>query len=304
MSAVRAYARLLRTPKQNAWYGDLDPRSWRVVAYQIRTRRLSRTDVGRALAIVRAGRASGRYLCTMPRSGTNWVDAMLSCGLSLSQGGTGTFTLEPDQGVNGDDAWVFDGPRFGWSAQPKSLAVTVASDRGHAIGDPLFLGNHDPLEPGLVDYRRARPVVTVREPGDAARSLVRKEGVEWTLAHPSRLPVCVDRVEKFFSVWERRLEDPAVAARTLVLRYEDLRADPVAGLVQISDHWDLGVRRDTWEEAAERCSWSAMAEMASDRPDNPRISIVQAELPADAEAYIDERCASLGHRFGYGPASS
>jgi hypothetical protein len=302
-SHVHAYLRLLRTPKQNTWYGDLDPRSWRVVAHQTRTRHLGAGDLRRAAGIVRTARSSGRFLCTMPRSGTNWVEAMVACGISLSQGGTGTFHLEPDRGVTGDDGWVFDGPRYGWPAQPQSLAMAVVQDRDRAVGDPLFVGSHDPLEPGLIDYRRARPVVTIREPVEAARSLVRKEGVAWTMAHPSRLPVCVDRVDRFLSIWERRLQDPAVAERTLLLRYEDLRAEPVAALVEIGRHWGLSVDRACWEEAGARCSWSAMAEQASDRTDTVRISLKKEALPAAAEDYIRERGEHMGQAFGYGPGT-
>jgi hypothetical protein len=297
-SPVRAYLRLLRTPKQNTWYGDWDPRSWRVVAHQVRAEGLGLADVRQATAIVRSGRGGGRYLSTMPRSGTNWMRAMLECGLSLSQGFPGTFRLEPSRAVTGDDEWVFDGPRFGWPAQPQSLASAIAHGREHPVGDPTYLFSHDPLEAGMVDYRRARPVVTIRDPLPAARSLVRKEGIDW-LQTGTRLYYCVNRVERFFSVWEQRIADPDVAARTLVLRYEDLRADPVAALVRISEHWDLGVDAAVWAQAAAACSWEAMSDVASDRPDTMRISIERTEIPEDMDAAIREQCADVGTSFGY-----
>lgn len=109
----------------------------------------------------------------------------------------------------------------------------------------------------------------------------------------------VGRVERFFSIWEQRLADPATADRTLVLRYEDMRADPAAALVRIGRHWDLDVDAATWAEAAQRCSWDAMAEVAGDRSGTARISLERVELPDDMDDAIRSQVEGVGTSFGY-----
>jgi len=292
-AGLRAYARSLRSPKQNTWYGDTDPRSWRVTAQLIRSYHLSWRDIRRGRAVVRSARANGRYLCTLPRSGTNWLFAMLECGLSLANGGSGSYELVPARTPAGDDEWVFEGPRYGWPALPRGLAMALEKDRSRELGAVRFLYGHEPLPQGIVDYRRAHTVLSIRDPFTVACSLLRKDGVEWTLEEPGRLDSTIDRVEKFFGTWERRLDDPAAADRTLVIEYDDLRADPVQALVQIDRHWRLGVDLPFWEQAAERCSWGEMERAAGERRGTVRISLEQTEIPADVLDDLHERCDGL-----------
>ncbi|MCB1038630.1 MAG: hypothetical protein KDA94_03715 [Acidimicrobiales bacterium] len=292
-TGLRGYLRSLRSPKSNTWYGDLDPRSWRVVVGQARERHLGIGDLRRGAAIVRATRSSGRYLCTLPRSGTNWLFAMLECGLTLSDGGEGSFVLAPDRTPAGDDEWVFDGARYAWPALPRGLAHALAVDRGRAVGEPTFMYGHEPLPQGLLDYRRCRPVVTVRDPFSAAASQARKDGVEHLLAEPRRLVSVADRIERFLTVWDRRLADPSMGSRALVVRYEDLRADPLSNLILIDRHWGLGVDDAVWGEAVARCSWEAMEQAAGTRRDTARISLGATDLPPEMAEYLHERCDGL-----------
>lgn len=139
----------------------------------------------------------------------------------------------------------------------------------------------------------------MRDPLAVARSQVRKEGIDWHRAAPTRLEHSVARFPRFLSAWEQRLADPDTAARTLVLRYEDLRADPTGSLIAIGRHWDLGVDDATWAEAAEKCSWDAMAEVAAHRPGTTRISLEPDELPDDLDAAIRAQVKGAGAFFGY-----
>ncbi|HWJ64888.1 MAG TPA: hypothetical protein VNS19_23155 [Acidimicrobiales bacterium] len=296
-AAARAYARSLRRPKSNTWYGDYDPRSWRVAATQIREQHLGIDDVRRAGSILRSARSSGRYLCALPRSGTNWLFAMINGAMSLHHGGDGTFELVPDRTPAGDDEWVFAGPRYGWPALPRGFAMALAKDADRPVGETVFLYGHEPLPQGLLDYRRSRPVVSVRDPFAAASSLVLKDGLEWTLAEPGRLEAAADRVERFFSVWEQRLADPATAERSVVLVYEQLREDPLAGLLAVNRLWALGIDQRTWEDAIERCSWRSMEQVVGERRDTMRISLGAVDLPAEVEGYLRERCDRIGARL-------
>jgi len=238
-------------------------------------------------------RSRGRYLCTLPRSGTNWLFAMLECGLTLSDGGEGSYVLAPDRTPAGDDEWVFDGARSAWPALPRGLAHALVVDRGRAVGEPTFMYGHEPLPQGLLDYRRSRPVVTVRDPFRAAASQARKDGVEHLLAEPRRLVSVADRIERFLTVWDRRLADPSMGSQALVVRYEDLRADPLSNLILIDRHWGLGVDDAVWGEAVERCSWEAMEQAAGTRRDTARISLGATDLPPEMAEYLHERCDGL-----------
>lgn len=298
--STRLYLRTLRNPKRTSWYGDLDPRSWHVAASLARSYRLGPSDLRRAATIVRTSRSSGHYLATLPRSGTNWLIAMLCSGLSIAEGNEGRFVLKPARTLAGDDGWVFDGPRHWWPGLPETLAAALVQDRGVEIGLPLFAVCHDPLEQGYVDHRRVRTVVTVREPLAASRSLAHMNDPDWILAEPRRLEAYFGRVPQFFQRWEERLVDPAVAERTLILTYEDLRRDPADALVRIADHWNLEVDPAVWHRAAETCSWEAMADLARDRPDTTRISVTRTgALPQVIEDHIEQICAGVGASFGY-----
>jgi hypothetical protein len=236
----------------------------------------------------------------MPRSGTNWLIAMLCSGLSIADGNEGRFTLEPHRTLAGDDEWVFDGPRHWWPGLPETLIAALVQDRHVEIGLPLFSVTHDPLEKGFIDARSARPVVTVREPIAAARSLAHMSDPDWILAEPRRLAAYFGRVPQFFQRWEERLLDPEMRSRMLVITYEDLRRDPAAALVQIAAHWDLPVDPAIWPRAAELCSWDAMAGLARERPDTTRISVTRTgALPQVIEDHITETCTGVGAVFGY-----
>jgi hypothetical protein len=175
-------------------------------------------------------------------------------------------------------------------------------------------------------YARRRVVLLVRDPRDVIVSLYyqkrfRRDAYAGSLADYLDGPD-FEALLAFCDAWAAQLDVPAAV---LVVRYEDLHADPPAQLRRVLDF--LGVRdvRDAVvEDAVEYASFDNMRRLeetdafGSDklrpahagRPESyktrrGRVGGFRDELTADQVARLDERMAASGVGiFGYGSSSS
>jgi hypothetical protein len=299
--SARRFAREVRTPDLRVWHGVADPRSWSTAAGIRRRLHPSVADMRRVVRIARTGRDGGRYLATLPRSGTNWLSTMLDSAYNLELGLDGDFDYVRDYWPTGDPGWAPHGRRLVWPVAALSLTQAVQRYGDRDVPDLPVLGSHFPLTRGIhpLDVG-GRPVVLVRHPAPAIRSLVHMRGTDDPEAHERRaLRLARDDV-RFFAHWARAI-DADRAGRILLVRYEDLTGDPAGELARVSDHWELGLSSGAVAGAVDLCSQAAMAAKAGSDPANTRVRVaepppVDERLAERLDAILrDELCDPLGY---------
>ena len=174
-------------------------------------------------------------------------------------------------------------------------------------------------------YRGKRVILLVRDPRDVVVSLYyqkrfRRSAYEGTLADFVDEPVGgFDAVLRFYDAWAAQLDVPA---DLLLVRYEDLHADPAAELRRMLDFVGLpDVPEEVVADAVSYASFDSMRQLeerdafASDklRPAvagepgsyktrRGRVGGFRDELDAAAVARLDAKmAASSAHAYGYGP---
>lgn len=279
---VRRYLRSLRHPNIQDWYGWYDPRSW-AVANRVRAElHPSRGAVRDARTVLARGRAGGRFLATLPRSGSHYLASMLDAAHALERGEDGDYDYVTGFRLSGDPAWIPRGQPLVWPVATGSLVQLAERFHGErTIAEAPVLVGHHPMGVGIVemDVEPGRPVVLVRHPKAAARSMARKRGLGDLATDERHATFLARRYIGWFDTWARaRAADPD--GRILLVRYEDLEADPAAVLGQISEHWRMGLSDRSREEAVVLCSKERMADKTGHDPTNVRVTL-EGAAPVD-----------------------
>lgn len=307
-AAARRYARALRRPHPQDWFGWYDPRSWAVAVAVRNQLHPSVADARRAAEVLRRGRRHGRMLASLPRAGTNWLQAMLNSAHDLELGGTGGYEYVPGFKISGDPSWIPAGQRLCWSAPTASLVQLAQEERGRELLEAPVLCSHHPMSRGPLktDREPGRPVVLVRHPKVAMRSAVRKLGYVDLATHRRAARTTAEQHVEWFDTWAAALARPD-GDRILVVRYEDLMADTPGTLQAIAGHWDLHLGDDAAARAIEICSRGAMEAKTGHDPSNVRVTVgepkrLDPELVAFMDSILDDQMHdALGYDLGAVP---
>lgn len=251
----------------------------------------------RAREVVRKGRRDGRFLATLPRSGTNWLVAMVESALNLSHGEDGDYDLVARYFASGDEGWKPRGARHYWPNSMLSL-VFAARTSPAPIPETVVIGAHFPITHGITDLGASgRPVVLVREPVAAFESLLQKEQRRAPVT-PQRAMALARAFVTYFDYWseiERRR-----GGDVLVVRFEDLCVDAAGQLRGIAAHWSLMLSDSTIDRAVELCSRDRMAAKAAGDTSNVRVSLEPASVdPVLLEQGVGILSDHLDAPFGY-----
>lgn len=267
---AKAYLRQVRSPDLNAWHGAVDPRTWAALGRIAVRERATPAQLVRAREVISRGRRDGRFLATLPRSGTNWLIALIESSINLHHGLDGDYDLVPNYYVSGDPGW---------------------KPRGHY---PIVRGTTDLAGSG-------RPVALVRELGAAVESQIHKVQRDGSVAQIERVRSLAMKSVGFVEHWQ------AMAARrgsdVLVLRFEDLIADPGTSLQRVSDHWSLDLDASAIGQAIELSDRRRMTAKTGDDRTNVRVTIDVPDVDPTLAAVVREviRSSSLDGAFGYAP---
>jgi hypothetical protein len=250
-----------------------------------------------AFHLVRYAASVDGFLATAKNSGTHWLRFMASHAIARH------LRLAPPETSSGPGSDAFIGhpkhtkvhakaPRIGSSHNIPSRLITVAA------------------ETGMLDLPPT--AVLVRDPREALASYYVKWAETYdlgTFAEFLRRPAPgrkkVDDVwwfVRFFNRWGALAQ--ALPERVLVLRHEDLKADPGAGVRKLWAHW--GVTLDD-EAVAAAVAVSSKQAIAAKLDPTYGEAIVPAEAKRAAVVWTDEDRAYLSalmrghlrHDFGY-----
>jgi hypothetical protein len=250
-----------------------------------------------AFHLVRYAGAVDGFLATAKNSGTHWLRFMASHAIAHR------LKLPPPETSSGPRSDAFIGhpkhdrahvraPRIGSSHNIPSRLITVAAEAGMLVVPPT--------------------VVLVRDPREALASYY----VKWAdayglgtfsefLRRPAPGRKKVDDVwwfVRFFNRWGALAA--ALPDRVLVLKHEELKADPGAGVRRLWAHW--GVRLDSADVAA-AVAVSTKQAVAAKLDAAYGEAIVPSEARRAAVVWSDEDRAYLSgllrghlrHGFGY-----
>jgi hypothetical protein len=206
---------------------------------------------------------------------------MLDSAYNLDLGLDGDFDYVPDYWPTGDPGWDPHGRRLVWPVAALSLTHAVQLYGDRPLPEVPVLGSHYPISRGIhpLDHG-GRPVVLVRNPTPAIRSLLVMRDVT-DPAHEHPAVRMAGNYVRFFHHWARQLEVDRTG-RILLVRYEDLEADPAASVRAISEHWDLGLGDASIANAVALCARERMAAKAGADPRNTRVSS-EERAPVDPE---------------------
>jgi hypothetical protein len=257
---------------------------------------LARRDLGlrekrECLVFYASAYGQSRLFATLPRSGYNYLALMLHVALDLSRGGSGTYRYV-------DGAW-----RAGVDVQRDfTWAAPIERARVGSLPQPVMFHTHLPYE-AQVNARRSRMrvIVVVRNLVDQLESALFH--ASYTAAEQSAFLAsgAVEASIEFCNSWGayvRRRPD------TLVLRYEELIADPLAAIRILAAYWRLDLSDASLQEAVVRCSRPAMLAQipAEEQAGNPRVSVRPTRGVFSPE-HLDQLrrvCrARLEHSFAY-----
>lgn len=268
-----------------------------VGARQSIKRRLPR----RALSWYRSGRADV-YLVSFPKCGRTWLRLMMGRALQAH------FGLS-------DELGLVELQRLA-ELDPSVPCIVATHNDALLKRAEDFAGSPD-------RYRTAPVILMVRDPKDTVVSLYhhrqgRELHFDGSLSEFLDEPVgAFDSLLAFYDVWSQRLDDPT--ARTLLVRYEDLHADPHKALRKSLAFVGVEVAESIVDEAVGFGSFDNMRKLeeadalGSDklrpgtvgdyRTYKTRKGVVggyRDELTTDQIATLDRRiAASAAPRFGY-----
>lgn len=297
---AKAYLRQVRSPDLNAWHGAVDPRTWAALGRISARERATPAELLRAREVIARGRRDGRFLATLPRSGTNWLIALIESSINLHHGLDGDYDLVPDYFVSGDPGWKPRGHRHFWPASLQSVIHAVGTTP--TVADPVILGGHYPIVRGTTDLAGSgRPAALVRDLVEAVESQIHKVHRDGSVAQIERVRSMAMESVGFVEHWQ------AMAARrgsdVLVLRFEDLVADPGTSLQRISDHWSLDLDASSIGTAIELSDRRRMTAKTGDDRTNVRVTIDVPVVDPMLAAVVRDviRSSSLDGAFGYAP---
>ena len=171
----------------------------------------------------------GRYLCTRPLSGTDYIACILNSAVDIEMGQTGEYHYVEGINESGQGDWVHDNIRLHYSASPNQFWSKLASWPSRPLGTYVFLLSHQPTSRGIFDPSQMKPVFSVRNLFDQLGSWLFQQGYDQEKQDQFIQKGYVEQVIDFLNYWGDFMTNIAKVPSEdyALIRYEDLIADPL-----------------------------------------------------------------------------
>jgi hypothetical protein len=188
---------------------------------------------------------SPNLVISYPKSGRTWHKVMLCRYISTAFGNAGSPSIESEAVTTAAGlarlSYTHDGAKFSYAIPPQ-----------HRINADPFI------------WRRRRVLLLVRDPRDVlvsahAHAVHRSKSFSGSLAEFIRHPFT--GAEKILVAQKRWHQYRSLARDMLVLKYEDLRRDPEAGLTATLEFLGIPVQSDVVSEAVDFARFENMKKM-------------------------------------------
>ena len=268
------------------------PTLWRRVQFTIR---IIRSDL--ANFFLYQYRSSDALLITGKNSGTHWLKFMLSCALARQ------YRVPRPRYASGKHSDTILGDPRHPPAKPGMPRIVSSHTVPSIVCGWAWLTRMLPHPPVVVLVRDIRAAMASHYL--KWRDCMAESFSSYLQGDPSgrRYKADIWWYIRFFNRWGDLVR--ANPKKILVVRYEDLQADPEVWLREIADHWGLGLDDEAFEEALRFSSRDAIrSQLDPSRtemvvPHDPAITYLEYR-PRD-EAFVRNTTRRyLRHDFGYG----
>lgn len=296
--------RLYRGPVrwQKNWYGWHDPRNWYAIVLLALKYQLPPSKLMQGLVIWKKLKDLQRYLCTLPRSGTNYINCILASSSDIEEGGDGEYFYY-------NDWWVHKT----FLAYPATLNKYMFVLNLPTQIDPhnnMYLASHFPLidHPLVADLASMKIVFTVRNIFNQLRSWVKHDGFEISSIDPAFFEErYLYPAINYFNFWGDYIAAPDKKKNVdyIFLGYEELVSDPLKHITDIVRFWGMNLSEQSLVKAIELSSRQNMKLRipAPQIKENHRISLEESvvkDMPEErAELILAALRKDLRHDFGY-----
>lgn len=298
-----ARSRRLLHPRVNEWHGARSPESWATVARLTLDYRLRVPELRAGFDILRTVLRTRRFMCTMPRSGSNFLCCVLNSAVAIRDGGTGEYRYVEDAAPSGAGLWIHDEVFLNYSALPRNFAFQLDRWYRKPTHPDVFLFSHYPLSKTVVTPEQMRPIFTVRSPIPQLASWCRQAGYGANEQQSFVDHGFAEQSANHLRYWADFKRGRQGEDDYLQIRYEDLVQDPSAQVARVTEFWQLGLRSEHIERAVELANRDLMLAKSSMNPDNQRISRTPGRSSFFAKPVLEhllERFdAPLCQSFGY-----
>lgn len=255
-----------------------DPR--RIYRYWIRPSLrllLSPDNLKKTVKLYKRGLKHGRFLSTMRRSGTHYLYALLSATEEIQKSGETGYTYY-EGGPGKHATWKFKTE----SRIPNNLMHLqreISAGELKNISDNFFVLSHYPsVRPEFLFHPQCmKPVILIRHPIDAARSTFQFHyEVNSIQSHRHCIRNWIPLISKFMNYWGHYIR--YVDSNVLVIKYENLKNNPVLCIDKIRHHWNLDYGQHAMTRAVKVCNKEKMQSKISDKQKkgNKRVTVTRA----------------------------
>ncbi len=255
-------------------------------------------DLRKGIHICKHAKETGRYLSTLPRSGTVYLTSILIVAVDLREGGKGDYTFQ-------DDVWIYNRDLL-WSSVYHNFVAQLKINRPFDP-DLIMIAHHPVQKTNILNIKKMKCVFTVRNPLDQLESWVMHTFHKADQQDRFIEEGYVERTIDYFNYWGRLVEEQKSDSSQsfLCVRYEQLVQKPADIVEQIAGFWNLDIERKYIDRAVFLCSREEMKKkIPADRlGDNKRVSVRdnRGRLFTDKNMdYIQNAlCSKLKYDFGY-----
>lgn len=216
------------------------------------------------------GGGVNNLFATLGRCGRWWTCLTIALALDLKSRGAGVYHYE-------NDAWYAHGGMKYAKLDWRTPAGTMSVEAPGVVSSPVYYHTHHPyFRTRCRQVKGMKVVIVVRPILESLESIFFKHG-----GNPAFL---VNLQDEDSFAWDRHLDEDIEfynswgdfakrhPSNCLMLKYEELVADPVGTHKAICDFWGLDVHVSYLKEAIKRTTKKAMAEKIPFKAGNLRVS--------------------------------
>ncbi|MCK4782564.1 MAG: sulfotransferase domain-containing protein, partial [Desulfobacteraceae bacterium] len=192
-----------------------------------------------------------RYMSTLPRSGTNYIIALLTSASDIASGGSGEYQYV-------DEAWVFD-IELVYPSVLHNFVEVLKKDG--PVSPNFFMFAHHPVQrTNMFDVESMKAVFTVRNIFDQLESWLLHTFEDSSAQDEFIKKGYVGKTIEHFNYWGDFISGPdKVADKNYVcIRYEDMISEPLNNLRRIVRLWNLDIEESALSAAVELCGREKM----------------------------------------------
>lgn len=186
-----------------------------------------------------------KIIVGIPRSGNNYLDCLIRTYQELKDGGNGI-----PKYLHKSDVWLYSDN----TKQSPNMYNAINFKDDKPTFDSFMISNHPLINDDLLDYKKVKPLILIRNPKDIIKSLYwfnqrSKYQTEYLMLND--LKKITDDVIYAFKYWKYFINNKINNKDYYLLRYEDLLSDTSNKLIDVLNFFNIEVDYNLVEKSIE-----------------------------------------------------